>query len=176
MTEVGALTLLGTKGGPALRAPGLSFLPTSNLLKIGEHTIIIDCGIGVTQALAHAGHSAANVTEVFITHLHSDHMLEMGGLIHTAWTSGLRHPIVIYGPVGTAQVWSHFLKMMMIDINVRIIDEGRPKLQDLISVQEYGDGDVMETGDLVVKALRTVHPPLKDSFALNFLIQDQKIC
>ena len=42
------LTLLGTKGGPALRTPGVSFLPTSNLLCLGQRKIIIDCGIGVT--------------------------------------------------------------------------------------------------------------------------------
>ena len=67
------LTLLGTKGGPALRTPGASFLPTSNLLSLGHRKIIIDCGIGVTQALARAGHSASAITDIFITHLHSDH-------------------------------------------------------------------------------------------------------
>ena len=77
------LTLLGTKGGPALRTPGLSFLPTSNLLCLGRRKIIIDCGIGVTQALVRAGHSASAITDIFITHLHSDHVLELGGLIHT---------------------------------------------------------------------------------------------
>ena len=83
------LILLVTKGGPALRTPGVSFLPTSNLLSLGHRKIIIDCGIGVTQALARSGHSASAITDIFITHLHSDHVLELGGLIHTAWTSGL---------------------------------------------------------------------------------------
>lgn len=171
-----SLTLLGTKGGPALRAPGPSFLPTSNLLVIGGRKIVIDCGIGVTQALAHSGHSAATITDIFITHLHSDHMLEMGGLIHTAWTSGLNHEVAVYGPIGTAHIWAHFLEMMAVDISARVIDEGRPKLQELISVHEYSDGHVMDGGELAVTALRTVHPPLIDSFALNFIKSDQKIC
>ena len=31
-------------------------------------------------------------------YLHSDHYLELGPLIYTAWTAGLKTPIDIYGP------------------------------------------------------------------------------
>ena len=170
------LTLLGTKGGPALRTPGVSFLPTSNLLCLGQRKIIIDCGIGVTQALVRAGHSASAITDIFITHLHSDHVLELGGLIHTAWTSGLQHQLVVRGPAGTARVWSHFLEMMEVDIAVRVLDEGRPHLCDLVSVYEYDQGVVEENSDFTVSALRTIHPPMQDCFALNFISDGQKIC
>ena len=169
-----ALTLLGTKGGPALRAPGKSFLPTSNLLCLNERKIIIDCGLGVTQALSRAGYSASDITDIFITHLHSDHVLELGGLIHTAWTSGLQHQLAVNGPAGTARVWSHFLEMMEVDIEVRVLDEGRPHLRDLVSVHEYDQGIVTKNSDFTVSALRTIHPPLKDCFALNFLSGGQK--
>ena len=30
---------------------------------------------------------------VFVTHLHSDHVLELGPLLHTAWTAGLATPV-----------------------------------------------------------------------------------
>ena len=170
------LTLLGTKGGPALRTPGVSFLPTSNLLCLGRRKIIIDCGIGITQALVRAGHSASAITDIFITHLHSDHVLELGGLIHTAWTSGLQHQLVVRGPVGTARVWSHFLEMMEVDIAVRVLDEGRPHLYDLVSVYEYDQGIVEENSDFTVYALRTIHPPMQNCFALNFICDGQKVC
>ena len=103
-------------------------------------------------------------------------MLELGGLIHTAWTSGLQHQLVVRGPVGTARVWSHFLKMMEVDIAVRILDEGRPHLRDLVSVYEYDQGIVEEKSDFTVSALRTIHPPMQDCFALNFISEGQKIC
>jgi ribonuclease BN (tRNA processing enzyme) len=154
----------------------VSFLPTSNLLCLGQRKIIIDCGIGVTQALVRAGHSASAITDIFITHLHSDHVLELGGLIHTAWTSGLQHLLVVRGPVGTARVWSHFLQMMEVDIAVRVLDEGRPHLRDLVSVYEYDQGTVEENSDFTVSALRTIHPPMQNCFALNFVFEGQKIC
>tara|TARA_B100000989_G_C19503970_1_gene455590 strand:- start:386 stop:1258 length:873 start_codon:yes stop_codon:yes gene_type:complete len=170
------LTLLGTKGGPALRAPGKSFLPTSNLLCLDERKIIVDCGIGVTQALSRAGYSASDITDIFITHLHSDHVMELGGLIHTAWVSGLQHQLLVHGPAGTARVWLRFLKMMEVDIAVRVFDEGRPHLRDLVSVNEYDQGTITQNSDFTVSALRTIHPPMTECFALSFIADGQKIC
>ena len=170
------LTLLGTKGGPALRRPDKSFLPTSNLLCWGERRIIIDCGIGVTQALSRAGYSAAEITDIFITHLHSDHVLELGGLIHTAWTSGLRHHLLVHGPAGTGRVWLHFLEMLEVDIGSRVLNEGRPPLCDLVTVNEYDQGTIIQNSDFIASALRTIHPPMTDCFALSFIFDGQKIC
>jgi ribonuclease BN (tRNA processing enzyme) len=80
------LVLLGTKGGPAIRPGGPS--PTSTLLEIAGRPIVIDCGLGVTRGLVNAGLSLKKLDLILITHLHSDHVLELGPLLHTAWTSG----------------------------------------------------------------------------------------
>ena len=73
------LVLLGTKGGPAIRKGGPS--PTSHLLVIGGHPYVIDCGLGVTRALVEAGMALPELRNIIITHLHSDHVLEMGPLV-----------------------------------------------------------------------------------------------
>ena len=105
---------------------------------------------------------------IFITHLHSDHVLELGPLIHTAWTTGLDHEIRVFGPPGTAHYWSRFAQAMEFDIDIRIADEGRPDIRDLVRIEEFGEGSVMENGDLAVSALRVDHPPVSDCFALRF--------
>ena len=74
----------------------------------------------------------------------------------------MQHQLVVRGPVGAARVWSHFLKMMEVDIAVRVLDEGRPHLRDLVSVYEYDQGIVEENSDFTVSALRTIHPPMQD--------------
>ena len=74
------LVLLGTKVGPALRHPGVSFLPTASHLSLPGRSIIIDCGLGVTASMVASGHALDDLTDVFITHHHSDHVLELGGL------------------------------------------------------------------------------------------------
>ena len=173
------LVLLGTKGGPALRHPGVSFLPTSSHLSLHGRSIIIDCGMGVTASLVASGHALNNLTDVFITHYHSDHVLELGGLLHTAWTAGLSQPVAVYGPPGLDIIWDRFCDMMAFDINIRIQDEGRIPLNDLVKINVYDTQTSFPTvildelnvdlkGGLRVRALRNQHPPVHDSFALRF--------
>lgn len=160
------LVLLGSKGGPALR-PGGPW-PSSSLLKFGGRTIVVDCGLGVTHGLAETGISLKSLDLVFITHLHSDHVLELGPLIHTAWTAGLATPVTVFGPPGTGHYWQRFCQAMEFDIEIRIVDEGRPDIADLVSIIEFGEGRVMEERGLKVLALRVDHPPVADCFALRF--------
>lgn len=160
------LVLLGTKGGPALR-PGGPW-PTSSLLEIGGRTIVIDCGLGVTRALTDAGVGLKTLDLIVITHLHSDHVLELGPLLHTAWTAGLATPVKVFGPAGTGHYWQKFLQSMEFDIEIRIGDEGRPDLRDLVGVDEFSEGVVLEEDGLTVAALRVDHPPVTECYALRF--------
>lgn len=158
--------LLGSKGGPALR-PGGPW-PSSSLLEIGGRNIVVDCGLGVTRGLADAGISLKALDLVFITHLHSDHVLELGPLIHTAWTAGLATPVTVFGPPGTGHYWQRFCQAMEFDIETRIVDEGRPDIEDMVSIIEFSEGRVMVERGLKVSALRVDHPPVTDCFAVRF--------
>ena len=115
-------------------------MPAASLLEIGGRLAVIDCGLGVTRGLTDAGVQLKTLDLVFITHLHSDHVLELGPLIHTAWTAGLAKPVAVYGPRGLNRYWWKFLQSMDFDIEIRIADEGRPDLRDLVSVHEFGEG------------------------------------
>ena len=160
------LSLLGVKGGPAIR-PGSS-MPTSMLLRLGGRTIVIDAGLGVTRAICDREVRLTEIDLVFVTHLHSDHYLELGPLIHTAWTAGLSRPVTIFGPAGLADYWRAFLASMAFDIAIRIEDEGRPALSDLVEINTLAEGEVLSQDGLTVNALRNVHPPIEESFALRF--------
>ncbi|MGX9178641.1 MBL fold metallo-hydrolase [Mesorhizobium sp. BHbdii] len=160
------LVLLGSKGGPALR-PGGPW-PNSSVLEIGGRNIVVDCGLGVTRGLADSGISLKALDLVFITHLHSDHVLELGPLVHTAWTAGLATPVTVFGPPGTGHYWQRFCQAMEFDIETRIVDEGRPDIEDMVSIVEFGEGRVMEERGLKASALCVDHPPVTDCFALRF--------
>ncbi|HEV7317793.1 MAG TPA: MBL fold metallo-hydrolase [Ensifer sp.] len=160
------LVLLGSKGGPAIR-PGGPW-PTSSLLEIGGRSIVVDCGLGVTRGVTDAGVPLKALDLIVITHLHSDHVLELGPLIHTAWTAGLAHPLRVFGPTGTRAYWQGFLQAMEFDIDIRIVDEGRPDLRSLVEVVEFSEGLVFSENGLALSALRVDHPPVTDCFALRF--------
>ncbi len=164
-----SLHILGSKGGPAIRPRGPS--PTSMLLDIDGRLIVIDCGLGVTRGFVETGHALTKLATILVTHHHSDHNLEFGNLIHTAWTAGLGTPVRAFGPKGLASMWPAFCALNAFDIATRIADEGRPPLQPLVSVTDYAEGLVLEEDGLTVEALRNHHPPVVDSFALRLTIR-----
>ncbi len=160
------VVLLGTKGGPAIRTGSTN--PTSSLLVLDGRPIVIDCGLGVTRGIVDQGIRLKDLQLIFVTHLHSDHYLELGPLIHTAWTAGLSNPVDIWGPQGLDQYWTAFLTSMNADIALRIEDEGRPDLTALVRIRTIEEGLFLRENELEVRALRNLHPPLSDTFALSF--------
>ncbi len=143
-------------------------MPTSNLFVLNEQKIVVDCGLGVTKGLVDQGMQLRDLSLIFISHLHSDHYLELGPLLHTAWTAGLKTRVEVWGPKGLEVYWDGFLASMKADIDLRIEDEGRPDLRDLVDFFIVETGQVMERNGLVVSAIRTEHPPLVDCFAFSF--------
>ena len=164
------VALLGTKGGPAIR-PGSS-MPTSNLFHLGGKDIVVDCGLGVTKGLVDQGMQLKDLSLIFISHLHSDHFLELGPLIHTAWTAGLKTSVEVYGPPGLDAYWEGFLASMKCDIDLRVEDEGRPDPRSLVTIHTIDEGTFYNKDGLQVAAIRTIHPPLVDCFALSFKTDD----
>ncbi len=167
------IILLGTKGGPAIRQNGA--MPTASLLKLNGKTILIDCAVGSTRSTVDAGVSLLDIDAIFITHLHSDHVLELGPLLYTAWTTGLRKSVDIYGPDGISAYWDGFMASMSYDYEIRLIDEGRPPLKDMINVHSFSEGAVANMDGMSIDALRVQHPPVTDCFALRFTANNKTV-
>ena len=168
-----AVTLLGVKGGPAVNPGGSS--PTATLLRLGRRRILVDCGLGCAHGLARAGVALPSLDLICVTHLHSDHYLEFGPLLHTAWTAGLKRPIPVLGPEGLAEYWPRFLDAMRFDVELRMVDEGRPPLAPLAALDTLAEGVALEAPGLRVSALRVPHPPIADAFALRFDAPDGSV-
>ena len=160
------VALLGTKGGPAIR-PGSS-MPTSSIYALNGQKIIVDGGLGVTRGLVDQGMQLKDLSLIIISHLHSDHYLELGPLLHTAWTAGLKTNVDIYGPPGLDMYWEGFCSSVKADIDLRIEDEGRPDMRELITIHAIDAGLVLSRDGVTVSAIRNQHPPLVDTFALSF--------
>lgn len=160
-----SLVFLGVKGGPAIR-PGSS-MPTSMLVEAAGRTILIDAGLGAARGVCDAGVALTAIDLIVITHLHSDHYLELGPLLHTAWTAGLTRPVPVIGPSGLGRYWRRFQDAMAFDVELRIRDEGRVPLGPLADIREIGEGEIWDVDGLSIRAIRNFHPPIEDSFALR---------
>ena len=160
------VSLLGVKGGPAIR-PG-SNMPSSTLIHINGKNFLVDAGLGVSRSICDQGVELNEIDAIFITHMHSDHYLELGPLIHTAWVSGRVKPISIYGPKRLKHYWRAFLDSMVDDIALRIEDEGRIDLEKLPSFYSFEDRQSLSLSNINIRVMRNLHPPIRDSFALRF--------
>lgn len=167
------LVLLGTRGGPLVTGPAPT--PSASLIVFRGEPYVIDTGYGVTLKLLAAGVPLAALRRVFITHHHSDHNLELGPLLTNAWLAGLRSTIDVYGPPGLNAVLTGWWASQRFDIEARIVDEGRPDPRALAVAHEYGEGLVMQAGQVRVIALRNRHPPVAESYALKFVLPSKTI-
>ena len=58
----------------------------SNLVSTKNAKILIDCGSGITQRLEEIKISTATIDALFLTHLHSDHVVDLYQLIISSST------------------------------------------------------------------------------------------
>ncbi len=64
----------------------------------GGHVVVIDAGPGAWAKLAASGVPAEAVDTVLLTHLHSDHLGDLGEIAVQSWVGGRKLPIEVYGP------------------------------------------------------------------------------
>ncbi len=159
------LTLLGT-GCPQVDTR--RFGP-SQIVRHQRGTYLIDCGSGTTQRLVAAGSNGAEVDAVFLTHLHSDHIVDLFQLIISSWHQGRDRPQYIYGPKGTKRYINGLLKLWKPEFKQRIAHELRSSTEALgAEVVEIEPGEVYSAGDLTVRAVNVEHYPVVPAFGFVF--------
>jgi ribonuclease BN (tRNA processing enzyme) len=164
------IVFLGTKGGPRV---GVGPSNPANLLMVNGTPFVIDCGMGVSHQLVSAGVPLDSVKYIFISHHHSDHNLEYGNLVYSAWATGLSTPIQSFGPKGIEAMTKTYWELNKFDVDTRIEDEGRPDPRKLLIAKDITEeGVVLQTPDVKVTAFRTPHPPIMDNFAYRFETPD----
>lgn len=91
---------------------------------VGQRVFLFDAGEGVERRLAAARLPINGVTALFVTHLHSDHVLGLADLVFTSWNSGRDQPFPVFGPLGTKAMLDHLYEAFAVDIKEREFDYG----------------------------------------------------
>ncbi|CAD7700487.1 unnamed protein product [Ostreobium quekettii] len=155
------VTFLGT-GCPV---PSPHRFGPSQVVRHGDTAILIDCGSGVTQRLAAAGLSGADLDAVLLTHLHSDHVMDVFQLILSSWHQGRQRPQKIFGPPGTKVYVDGLMALWRAEMDQRIAHERRPSTSALeTEVTEFGPGWVGRFGEMEVSAVQVDHRPVVHAY------------
>ena len=134
------VTFLGTGG----TLPTTNRNPSAILVNREGEMMLFDCGEGTQQQMMRAK-TGMKVNSIFITHFHADHFLGIPGLIQTMSFNGRTEPLEIYGPAWTKQ----FVTLL--------VQLGYYRLGFEINSHELGDGDIVDRGDYLIKAIATDH-------------------
>lgn len=116
------LILLGTQGGPNFN---LERGETASVLVVDDVPYLVDCGYGAMAALHAAGINFLAIADIFLTHLHDDHVADLAALLSHQWTQGRVAPTTVFGPSGTDALVDGALAFTKANADIRFIDEGR---------------------------------------------------
>ena len=153
------VTLLGT-GSPI---PDPNRAGPSTLVRAGGQVFLVDCGRGVLQRAAAVGVGAAGLSALLLTHLHSDHIAELGDVLITSWISNFAPdpaPLPIIGPPGTAETVEATLKAFGHDIGYRIAHHADLNAPPPIEVHECTEGPVWDRDGVTIRVAPTDHRPV----------------
>jgi ribonuclease Z len=155
------VTLLGT-GAPR---PSMERFGPSILVEAGKEKLLFDCGRGATQRLFQLKVPFGDVTALFLTHLHSDHIVGIPDLYLTGWIMRRDTPFRVWGPAGTSDMMSHLEQAYQFDIHIRRdVDEKLPAQGAVVVAKDIEQGVVYQNGDLKVTAFTVDHGPVKPAF------------
>lgn len=90
----------------------------------GGHFVLVDAGPGSWEVLDLANLPIARVEAVLLTHLHSDHIGDLGEAMTQGWIAGREAPLEVFGPPGTARVVAGFVEAYAADVEARIAHHG----------------------------------------------------
>ena len=111
------LTILGSSAS----TPKINKHTTSQLLKIKNHHILIDCGEGIQMQLRKLKISFSKISHIFISHLHGDHYFGLIGLISTFRLLGRTNDLNIYAPEGLQELINLHLKLSNSWLNYKVV-------------------------------------------------------
>ena len=166
------LTLLGT-GCPAVHAERYG---PAQLVRHGDTNLLVDCGSGVTQRMAQAGVSGRDIDAVLLTHMHSDHVVDLFQLVISSWHQGRDRPMRVFGPTGTYRYVDGMVSLWQHEMERRIEHERRPSALALqTEVTELKPGEEVEFGAMRVCAVEVDHKPVRHAYGYAFETHEAKL-
>jgi ribonuclease Z len=151
------LVLLGT-GSPL---PDPRRAGPATLVRAGGRSLLVDCGRGVLLRAAAAGVGANQLDALLLTHLHSDHVTDLGDVVTTRWITTFEpSPLRVIGPRRTGEVVGGVLASLRPDVEYRIAHHEDLAWEPPVEVQEVDEGVVLEEAGMRVLAAPTDHRPV----------------
>jgi ribonuclease Z len=143
-----SLFFAGTAGSVPSARRGLPAL----LVRRGAERILIDCGEGTQRQLVRSV-GLADLTDVFLTHLHADHWLGLPGMLKSFELRDRDKPLTVHGPPGTSALLERLRPVY-----------GRPRYG--LTIRDLEPDESVRRGDLEIVPFAVRHRGTAFGYAL----------
>jgi ribonuclease Z len=163
------VTLLGT-GAPV---PSIERFGPSILVEAGGQMLLFDCGRGASQRLWQMKIPLGRIDALFLTHLHSDHIVGIPDVWLTGWIPAVygrrAHVFEVFGPAGTREMMDNLVKAFSWDIATRSKEKNKEDSGALVNAHDISEKFVWEKNGVKVTPFTVRHAEFIDS-ALGYRI------
>lgn len=118
---------------------------TSAVLQRQGELFLFDCGEGTQVALKEMGLRWKQISTIFITHMHADHVTGLPGLLMLSSQVDRKEPLYIYGPSKLKEYIFETKRILDMYINYEII------------VKEIQEGIIIDREDMYVECFNLDH-------------------
>ena len=145
--------------------------------------LLFDAGDGAQRSMEDLNLPMADLSALFITHYHNDHVADVGEVIARSWTLGRRHKLPVYGGSGLARFIKGIEDSYAIDYDVREAHHGQAFLPTAcaktiprpIALAEGESVVVHEHDGVVVTAFDVHHPPVEPALGYTVTYKGKKV-
>jgi ribonuclease Z len=156
------VVILGSGGTPQVDTQ--RYGPAILVEAAGER-LLFDCGRAAVIRMAEAGIALRDIDKIFLTHLHSDHILSLPDVLLSGWTQRRITPLRVWGPAGTADMMNNMVKTFDFDIHLRRDVDERFSAEGIkVAPTDIEEGVIYEHNGVKVTAFLVDHGPVQPAF------------
>ncbi len=150
---------------------------TGTAIFVNGFFFMFDVGAGVVQKSEKFQLPLDQLHGVFLTHYHSDHIIDLPNLINRSWVLGRTNGLNVYGPDGLNSIMLGIDKLLLMENQYRVEHHG-PEILDIskakaisneFTISNNGEVVIFQENGVTITAFDVNHEPIEP--AVGYVIE-----